>query len=102
MSSLLYDNDSLRNKPMKAINAIFLSAACLTLGACAITIDGDDHPRNYDHGHDSVTVTLPNGDRDRFSCPEGTSSFVINMKDEGKGMVYGCRTNGAPMPVVEE
>lgn len=87
---------------MKAINAIIMSAACLTLGACAITIDGDDRSWDHDDHRDSVTVTLPNGDRDRFSCPEGTSTFVINMKDEGKGMVYGCRTNGAPMPVVEE
>ncbi|SDD84893.1 hypothetical protein [Kordiimonas lacus] len=86
---------------MKPINAIIMSAACLTLGACAISIEGEKGYHDYD-GHDSVTVTLPNGDRDRFSCPDGTSSFVINKKDEGKGMVYGCRTNGTPMPTVED
>lgn len=86
---------------MKVINTIILSAASLSLGACAISIEGEKGHYNYDD-HDSVTVTLPNGDRDRFSCPEGTSSFVINKKDEGKGMVYGCRTNGAPMPTVSE
>lgn len=86
---------------MKAFNAILVSAICLPLGACAISIEGEKSHLDYDD-HDSVTVTLPSGDRDRFSCPEGTTAFVINKKDEGKGMVYGCRTNGAPMPTVED
>lgn len=87
---------------MKAINAIFLSAACLTLGACSIDIDGDARHFDHENRSDYVTVTLPNGDHDSFSCPEGTTAFVLNRKDEGKGMVYGCRTNGAPLPAVTE
>lgn len=85
---------------MKPINTIIVSAVCLTLGACSVSISEDGLERNYrDYEEDDrITVTLPNGDRDRFTCPEGTTSFVINRKDEGLGMAYGCRTNGSPMP----
>lgn len=87
---------------MKALNAILVSAACLTLGACAITVTDDGiYDDDYDHHRDRLTVTLPNGSRDGFSCPRGTSSFVINRTDEGLGMVYGCRTDGTPMPTLE-
>lgn len=87
---------------MKPFNAILVSAACLALGACSVSISDDGIDRNYrDYEHsDRITVTLPNGDRDRFVCPEGTTSFVLNYKDEGLGMVYGCRTNGTPMPTI--
>lgn len=88
---------------MKAINALILPAVCLSLGACSISVSDDGIDRNYSRGdyNDSVTVTLPNGDRDRFNCPDGTTSFVINLKDEGVGMAYGCRTNGTPMPRID-
>lgn len=82
---------------MKAFHVTFVSAAALMLGACSVNISDDGvsrHSRSYDT--DRVTVTLPNGSRDSFGCPEGTSSFVINRKDEGLGMAYGCRTNGSP------
>ena len=83
---------------MKAFHVTLATAAAFTLGACSISVtdDGVSRYNNRDYGQDRVTVTLPNGDRDGFSCPEGTSSFVINKKDEGLGMAYGCRTNGSP------
>lgn len=87
---------------MKPINATIISVACLMLGACSVSITDDGIERDYrDYEKDDrITVTLPNGDLDRFSCPEGTTSFVLNRKDEGLGMAYGCRTNGAPMPTL--
>jgi uncharacterized lipoprotein len=87
---------------MKLINATIVSAVCLTLGACSVSITDDGVKRDYrDYEKDDrITVTLPNGDRDNFSCPAGTTSFVLNRKDEGMGMAYGCRTNGAPMPTL--
>ena len=87
---------------MKTLNAILVSAACLGVSACSISVTDDGIYDDYsDHHRDRLTVTLPNGDRDGFSCPRGTSSFVINRTDEGLGMVYGCRTDGAPMPTLE-
>lgn len=87
---------------MKPINTIIVSALCLTLGACSVSIseDGVNRHSRSNRDYDRLTVTLPNGDRDSFSCPSGTSSFVINRKDEGQGMVYGCRTDGTPMPTL--
>lgn len=85
---------------MKAINAILVSTCALALGACAITIDGEDRHYDYDDRADHMRVTLPNGDRDSFTCPEGTTAFVINKKDTGQGMAYGCRTEGTPMPTI--
>lgn len=89
---------------MKLTKAIIVSCAGLMLGACAVTI-ADDNVDGWEYGdrdnYDRLTVTLPDGNRDRFSCPPGTSSFVINLKDQGKGMVYGCRTDGTPMPTLE-
>lgn len=88
---------------MKAFHAIIVSAAALTLGACSISVTDDGVGRYHgDYDYDRVTVTLPDGDRDSFSCPQGTSSFVINRKDEGLGMAYGCRTNGSPDVAFEE
>lgn len=88
---------------MNKINAILVSAICLTISACSVKISDDGIDRNYRdyENYDRVTVTLPNGDRDRFTCPEGTTSFVLNHKDEGLGMAYGCRTNGSPMPTLD-
>lgn len=88
---------------MKPINIIIVSAVCLSLGACSVRISDDGLDRSYrDYKEDDrITVTLPNGDRDRFTCPEGTTSFVINRKDEGLGMAYGCRTNGTPAPTLD-
>ena len=86
---------------MKPITTIIVSAVCLTLGACSVSISEDGVNRSNNRNYDRLTVTLPNGDRDSFSCPSGTSSFVINRKDEGQGMVYGCRTDGTPMPTLE-
>lgn len=84
---------------MKAFHVTLVSAASLMLGACSVNISDDGVNRhNSGYDYDRVTVTLPDGDRDSFSCPQGTSSFVINRKDEGLGMAYGCRTNGAPIP----
>ncbi len=90
---------------MKSITTILASAVCLTLGACSVSISDDGISRqnrvhrDYDQD-DRITVTLPNGDLDRFTCPAGTTSFVINRKDEGKGMAYGCRTNGSAPPTL--
>lgn len=85
---------------MKALRVTLLSAAAFAVSACSVSISEDGMERSYrDYDEDDrITVTLPNGDRDRFTCPEGTTSFVINRKDEGLGMAYGCRTNGSPMP----
>ncbi len=88
---------------MKAFHVTLVSAAALALGACSISVTDDGVSRyNSGYDHDRVTVTLPNGDRDGFSCPQGTSSFVINRKAEGLGMAYGCRTDGAPVPVFDD
>jgi hypothetical protein len=37
-------------------------------------------------------VTLPDGERVRFSCPESSSLFIDDNTDEGGELVYGCRT----------
>ena len=84
---------------MKPLNAIFLSAACLTLGACSFSINDGDY--RHDRGSDYVTVTLPSGERNTIRCPEGTSSFVVSS-DHGSEMAYGCRTHGTPLPTVSE
>ena len=88
---------------MKPPKAILASCAGLMLGACSVSISEDGLERDYrDYEKDDrITVTLPNGDRDRFTCPEGTTSFVINRKDKGLGMAYGCRTNGSPVPSLD-
>lgn len=63
----------------------------LTLGACAISVgDGiDDSHHDY---RDRLSIKLPNGDRARFSCPEGLSAFVERNEDSGK-LTYGCTTD---------
>lgn len=83
---------------MKLINALIVSAAGLALGACSISIDGESTHHRYDDYADHMSITLPNGEIDRFSCPVGTNAFVLNQLEEGKGLVYGCRTNDAPLP----
>ncbi len=88
---------------MKPITAIIVSGVCLTLGACSVHISDDGIARDYDDykKDDRLTITLPNGERDSISCPRGTSAFVINKSDEGKGIIYGCRTDGTRMPTLD-
>ncbi|TNE65497.1 MAG: hypothetical protein EP335_05570 [Alphaproteobacteria bacterium] len=86
---------------MKALNALFVSAAALGLAACSISIEDDGHQVYDGHGRSHMSVTLPSGERDGFSCPKGTDSFVIDRTDEGKGMVYGCRTRDARLPDID-
>ncbi len=85
---------------MKVTNALIVSAACLMLGACSVSIEGEGTHHSYSDYSDHMTITLPNGDVDRFSCPKGTNAFVVNNVAEGKGMMYGCRTNAAPVPTM--
>ena len=84
---------------MKPVNAILVSAACLTLGACSFSINESDY--RHDNASDYVTVTLPSGERNTIRCPEGTHSFVISS-DHGSDLAYGCRTIGAPLPILSE
>jgi len=87
---------------VKLINATLVSVLSLSLSACAISIgDGDyDYDRDSDHHgrSDYMTVTLPSGDKDSFACPSEMDVFVIDGTDEGKGLVYGCRSKGAAIP----
>lgn len=85
---------------MKTINTILMSAACLTLGACSFSIEDGGH--QYRGGSDYFSVTLPSGERTSIHCPEGTNSFVLNNVEQGKGLIYGCRTLDAPLPSVED
>ncbi|MCK0069036.1 hypothetical protein [Kordiimonas laminariae] len=76
---------------MKLLNATFVTIAVLSLGACAVSIEGgngryDDHHNNY------LTVTLPSGDRDEFSCPTEMQIFVEDNRAQGGGLTYGCRS----------
>lgn len=87
---------------MRVTNALIVSTAGLMLGACSISIDGESTHHRYDDYTDYMSVTLPNGDTDRFSCPEGTNAFVVNKMAENGGLVYGCRTNDASLPVGQE
>ncbi|MEX0298149.1 MAG: hypothetical protein AB3N28_03705 [Kordiimonas sp.] len=86
---------------MKLINALIVSSAGLALSACSISIDGESTHHRYDDYTDHMTITLPNGDVDRFSCPKGTSAFVVNKVADGGGLVYGCRTQEAALPTAE-
>ena len=89
---------------MKPINAILVSALALSLSACAVSIgDGDyDYDRDGDyHRDDHVSVTLPSGDKDSFSCPDEMDVFVVDATDENRGLIYGCRSRNAPMPTVK-
>ncbi|MCJ9428517.1 hypothetical protein [Kordiimonas marina] len=86
---------------MKALNALIVSAAALTLGACDVNIGDGVHGYDASSGESHMTVTLPDGDRDSFSCPSGTDAFVVDKSKDGKGMIYGCRTTDAPMPKLE-
>lgn len=89
---------------MKPLNAILVSALAFSLSACAVSIgDGDyDHDRDGDYrSGDYMTVTLPSGDKDSFSCPEEMDVFVVDATDEGRGMIYGCRTSDAAVPALK-
>lgn len=84
---------------MKPINAITVSAACLLLGACSINVDDGGVSRgHYDGNRDTVSVTLPSGEKDRFSCPDEMNVFVVDTTNSGGGLVYGCRSNSAELP----
>jgi len=86
---------------MKLINATLVSALSLSLAACAVSIGDGDYDSGYDSNHrhgDYMTVTLPSGDKDSFSCPDEMDVFVIDGTDQGKGLVYGCRSSGAALP----
>lgn len=87
---------------MKLVNAAIVSAMALSLSACAVSIgDGDyDYDGDRYHRDDRVTVTLPSGDKDSFSCPDEMEVFVIDATEEGRGMVYGCRSRDAAMPTL--
>jgi hypothetical protein len=87
---------------MKPLNAIFASAACLALGACAITISDEGVGRgNYDSDRDFISVKLPSGERGSIRCPEEMEVFVVNATAKGKGMMYGCRTRDAAVPTLD-
>jgi len=84
---------------MKPINAMNLSAACLLLGACSINVDEGGVSRgHYSGNRDTVSVTLPSGEKERFSCPDEMNIFVVDAAGSGGGMVYGCRSNEAAVP----
>ncbi len=87
---------------MRPINAIFVSAACLTLGACAITVTDDGINRSgHNSDTDFVSVKLPSGARGTISCPQEMEVFVVNRTSEGRGLVYGCRTDDARVPTLD-
>jgi len=89
---------------LRPINAIFASAACLMLGACSISVDDDgisSGSRHRSYNSDHVSVTLPSGEKDSFSCPDEMDIFIIDNTAEGKGLVYGCRSRGATIPDAE-
>ena len=83
---------------MKPINAIPVSAACLLLGACSINVDEGVSRGHYNQNNDYISVTLPSGEKDRFSCPDEMNVFVMDSTSTGGGLVYGCRTNDAAVP----
>ena len=84
---------------MKPINAIPVSAACLLLGACSINVDDGGVSRSHYSGNkDTVSVTLPSGEKDRFSCPDEMNVFVVDATSSGGGLTYGCRSNDAQLP----
>lgn len=85
---------------MKPFNALIVSATCLTLGACAISIGDDDYDGNH-YGNDAVTVTLPSGDTSHFRCPDELNIFVVDGTNEGRGLIYGCRSRGVSVPVID-
>ena len=89
---------------MRPIDAIIVSAACLTLGACSISVDDDGVYSGGDHhrgGRDYVSVTLPSGDKDRLRCPNEMDIFVVDSTAQGKGLIYGCRSRDAALPSAE-
>lgn len=77
---------------MKPINAIFVSIAALSLGACAVSIEGGDRDHYDGHHQNAITVTLPSGDRDKFSCPSEMQIFLEDKRAQGGDLTYGCRT----------
>ena len=84
---------------MKPINAIIVSAACLGLSACSINVDeGGVNRSHYKGNRDTVSVTLPSGEKDRFSCPDEMNIFVMDSTNSGGGLTYGCRSNDAQLP----
>ncbi len=87
---------------MRLINALIVSTAGFALSACSISIDGENTHHRYDDYTDHMTITLPSGETDRFSCPKGTDAFVVNKMADGGGLVYGCRTPDATLPAADE
>jgi len=86
---------------MKLINAILVSALALSLAACSISIEDGGYGNDiYDGRADYVTVTLPSGQKDSFRCPQEMEVFVVDDTEEGRGMVYGCRSRGAATPAL--
>ena len=88
---------------MRIKDAILVSTLCLGLGACSISIDGEDghySPSRHDWDGGRATVKLPDGDRVSFGCPEGTSLFIRDNTGKGGELVYGCCTGrGADVDV---
>jgi len=86
---------------MRPINALIVSTACFMLGACSISVDDDGIYSGRDHhrsSKDYVSVTLPSGDKDGFSCPDEMDVFIVDATEEGKGLIYGCRSKNAALP----
>ncbi|WP_417449302.1 hypothetical protein [Kordiimonas sp.] len=83
---------------MRAKDALILSILSVGLGACSISIDGEDASHYSSRQHDwdggRATVKLPDGERVKFGCPKGASLFVRDRTDKGGELVYGCRTGG--------
>jgi len=85
---------------MKLVNATVVSMLAFSLAACSISVsDSGINEAELHHGRDDyVTVTLPSGRKDTFSCPDEMHIFVVDAKDSGKGIVYGCRSDDAAAP----
>lgn len=85
---------------MKLVNATVVSILALSLAACSISVSdsGIHEAEIYEGRDDYVTVTLPSGDKDSFSCPDEMHIFVVDAKDSGGGIVYGCRSDDADVP----
>lgn len=87
---------------MRAKDALILSILGLGLGACSISIDGEDashYSSNHRWDGGRATVKLPDGDKVTFGCPEGTTLFVRDRTDKGGELVYGCRTGGSDVNI---
>ena len=72
-------------RPMLAV-----SAAASLLSACAFSVETTEKDWDDDYGGSQVlSLRLDDGDRQRFSCPEGYDIFVETEGDETRA--FGCQ-----------